>query len=139
MLKALNIFTDKFPELAFIHIPTFIKAVPSALSREQHTLLSAVLAVIRAQLPILKASWETELLDREQYASYAREMLTDMMLQPPKVEVAQSLLIITMYEWGTRDFHKAWVYCGKHTTMSLFSPLLLLCLPPLLFLLLILF
>ncbi|KAF5483230.1 hypothetical protein CGCF413_v014643 [Colletotrichum fructicola] len=34
------------------------------------------------------------------------------MLGPPEVVVVQAHLILTLYEWGVRDFQKAWVHCG---------------------------
>lgn len=114
ILKTLSAFTNKFPELAILHVPTFMAELESrALSRESMGLLGAVLAVTRGQLTVLGASWASALLSREEYAVYTREMLSQFILQPPKLQVVQMLLIITLYEWGTRNFHKAWVYCGE--------------------------
>lgn len=119
ILKTLNVFTNKFPELAILHVPTFTKELESPpLSRESLTLLGAVLAVTRGQLDVLGASWASILLTREEYAMYATDMLSQFILQPPKLQVVQILLIITLYKWGTRDFHKAWVYCGKFAITS---------------------
>ncbi len=112
VLKAVNIFINNFPELAILHLPTFMKEFQATRSAESKALLSAVLAVTKAQLAVLSASWADELLPREQYAFYAREMLSRFILEPPKLQVVQTLLIITLHEWGSRDFHKAWVYCG---------------------------
>ena len=114
ILKTLNVFTNKFPELAIMHVPTFMEELESRpLSREIMALLGAVLAVTSGQLAVLGASWVDMLLTREEYALYTREMLSQFILQPPKLQVVQILLIITLYEWGTRNFHKAWMYCGK--------------------------
>jgi hypothetical protein len=114
ILKTLNVFTNKFPELAIMHVPTFMAELGSRpLSREIMALLGAVLAVTQGQLAVLGASWADMLLTREEYALYTREMLSQFILQPPKLQVVQILLIITLYEWGTRNFHKAWMYCGK--------------------------
>ncbi|KND88337.1 hypothetical protein TOPH_06921 [Tolypocladium ophioglossoides CBS 100239] len=92
---ALSVFINNFPELAILHLPTFMKELRSAPSPEGKTLLGAVLAVTRAQ---------------EHYALYAKDMLSGFILQPPKIRIV--LLIITLHEWGSRDFHKAWIYCG---------------------------
>jgi hypothetical protein len=114
ILKTLSAFTNKFPELAILHVPTFMAELESqALSRESMALLGAVLAVTRGQLTVLGAAWADILLSREEYAVYTRDMLSQFILQPPKLQVVQILLIITLYEWGTRNFHKAWVYCGE--------------------------
>lgn len=113
VLKALNVFINSFPELAILHLPTFMNESRSVRSPESKALLGAVLAVTRAQLSVLTVSWAGELLTREQYALYTKEMLSGFILQPPKIQVVQALLIITLHEWGSRDFHKAWIYCGK--------------------------
>lgn len=112
VLKALSVFLNSFPELAILHLPTFMSELQATRSPESKALLGAVLAVTRAQLSVLTASWADELLPRDQYAYYARETLSGLILQPPRLQVVQALLIVTLHEWGSRDFHKAWVYCG---------------------------
>ncbi|KAJ6075870.1 hypothetical protein N7499_007851 [Penicillium canescens] len=39
-------------------------------------------------------------------------MLSEWSFKPPKLQVAQALLIMSLYEWGSREFHRAWIYCG---------------------------
>ncbi len=128
ILKTLSAFTNKFPELAILHVPTLIVELESrALPRESLALLGAVLAVTRGQLTVLDASWaDRTLLSREEYAIYTRNVLAELMLQPPRLKVVQILLILTLYEWGTRNFHKAWMYCGEF--LFFFSFLLSFCL-----------
>lgn len=113
ILQAVNLFINTFPELAILHLPTFIAELHAEREPESKVLLGAVLAVTKAQLSVQSASWADELLSREHYALYAKDVLSDFILQPPKVQIVQALLIITLHEWGTRDFHKAWVYCGE--------------------------
>lgn len=112
VLKCLNVFTNKFPELAILHLPSFLEELRCHQSKETVTLLSTVLAVTRSQICVLNADWASDLLPGAHYASYAKDLLRDLILQPPKLRVVQALLIITLHEWGSRDFHKAWVYCG---------------------------
>lgn len=114
VLKCLNVFTNKFPELSILHLPSFLNELQSSYSVESVALLSATLAVTRSQSCVLNASWAAELLPRENYACYAKDVLGELILQPPKIYVVQALLIIAMHEWGSRDFHKAWIYCGKN-------------------------
>ena len=111
-MKCLHIFHDKYPELAIVHIPTFLSSIQTSRSTETTSLLAAILAVTRAQLSVLNPALAEKLLSSEQYAHFARDLLSDLMLQPPKIYIVQTLLIITLHEWGSRDFHKAWVYCG---------------------------
>lgn len=113
ILKAVNVFINTFPELAILHLPTFVEEFQTERLPECKALLGAVLAVTQAQLSIQTASWADELLSREHYALYTKDVLSEFILQPPKVQIVQALLIITLHEWGTRDFHKAWVYCGE--------------------------
>lgn len=112
VMKCLNVFTNKFPELAILHLPSFVAELRSPNSKEVICLLSAVLAVTRSQICVLNASWGQDLLQREHYSLYAKDLLKDLMLQQPNIQVVQALLIITLHEWGSRDFHKAWMYCG---------------------------
>lgn len=112
VLKCLNVFTNKFPELAVLHLPGFLEDFHSRKSKETSALLGAVLAVTRSQICVLNATWGDDLLPREHYASYTEDLLQGLILRHPKVQAVQALLIITLYEWGSRDFHKAWVYCG---------------------------
>lgn len=114
ILKAVHVFINNFPELAILHLPTFIEEFHAQRHPESKALLGAVLAVTKAQLSVQSTSWADELLSREHYALYTKDVLSEFILQPPKVQVVQALLIITLHEWGTRDFHKAWVYCGKY-------------------------
>lgn len=118
VMKSLNVFTNKFPELAILHLPSFIAELRSRSSKEVIALLSAVLAVTRSQICVLNASWGEHLLPREHYALYAKDLLKDLILQHPNIQVVQALLIITLHEWGSRDFHKAWIYCGKARGIS---------------------
>jgi hypothetical protein len=119
ILKAVNVFISSFPELAILHLPTFIDEFQADRLPESKALLGAVLAVTVAQLSVQDVSWADELLSREHYALYAEDMLSAFILQAPKVQVVQALLIITLHQWGTRDFHKAWVYCGAHLVLLL--------------------
>ncbi|KAJ6785953.1 hypothetical protein PWT90_03903 [Aphanocladium album] len=112
VMKCLNVFTNKFPELAILHLPSFIAELHSQNSKEVIALLSAVLAVTRSQICVLNASWGEDLLQREHYALFTKDLMKDLILQPPNIQTVQALLIITLHEWGSRDFHKAWVYCG---------------------------
>lgn len=114
ILKALNVFTNKFPELAFVHVSAFMDEWRSSTgSKEIRALLAAILAVTKGQLSILKVSWDENLLSGDHYATSSKDILSDVLLEVPKIQVVQALLIITLYEWGCRNFHKAWVYCGK--------------------------
>lgn len=105
---------NKFPELAFVHISNFMEEWRTAKgSKESSALLAVILAVTKGQLAVLQVSWDDSLLSADLYASFAKDILSNVLLESPKIQVVQALLIITLYEWGCRNFHKAWVYCGE--------------------------
>lgn len=112
ILKALNVFTSKFPELRILQPSLFMKEFDASRSEESKALLATVLASVKKQPAVLNETWASELPDTESLATYARGVMSDCILQPPKVIVVQALLILTLFEWGVRDFHKAWMHCG---------------------------
>ncbi|KAM0417228.1 hypothetical protein ACHAPT_012739 [Fusarium lateritium] len=112
VLKALNIFTAKFPELRILQPSAFVKEYQSGRSRESKVLLATILAITRKQSSICNGEWLHRLRSSDCYASYAWGVLSNLILQPPNVQVVQALLILTLYEWGVREFHKAWMHCG---------------------------
>ncbi|KAL5359076.1 hypothetical protein BJX96DRAFT_164193 [Aspergillus floccosus] len=112
VLNILNAFTNKHPELAILNHSAFIKDCQSPIRAETKTLLSAVLALSRPHLSLLNLPWVHSLLPGEHYAAYAREMLADKSFQTPHTHIAQALLVMALYEWGSREFHRAWIYIG---------------------------
>ncbi|PCD30073.1 hypothetical protein FGRA07_10223 [Fusarium graminearum] len=112
ILKALNIFTAKFPELRILQASSFIKEYQTVRTKEGKALLATTLAITRKQCSIVTGDWLRGLRGSESYATYAWSTLSDAILQPPKVQVVQALLILTLYEWGVREYHKAWMHCG---------------------------
>ncbi|WAO90020.1 Zn(2)-C6 fungal-type domain-containing protein [Fusarium falciforme] len=112
VLKALNIFTAKFPELRILQPSAFVKEYQSGRSRESKVLLATILAITRKQSSICSGEWLHRLRSSDCYASYAWSVLSNLILLPPNVQVVQALLILTLYEWGVREFHKAWMHCG---------------------------
>ncbi|KAK6213755.1 fungal specific transcription factor [Colletotrichum tabaci] len=109
---ALEAFWRKFPELRVIHPSLFMESFGSTCPRESKALLATVLAMTKTQKPDSDRLRTQILFPSERYASYACDVLAACILQPPDVKVIQALLILTLYEWGTRDFHKAWMHCG---------------------------
>ncbi|KAL0936267.1 fungal specific transcription factor [Colletotrichum truncatum] len=109
---ALEAFWRKFPELRIIHPSSFMQAFKSTCPKESKALLATVLAMTKTQNPDSDRLRTQILYPSERYAAYASEVLAACILQPPDVNVIQALLILTLFEWGTRDFHKAWMHCG---------------------------
>ncbi|KAF5007728.1 hypothetical protein FDECE_5976 [Fusarium decemcellulare] len=112
VLKALNIFTAKFPELRILQPAAFIREYQAGRTKDSKVLLATILAITRKQSSICSGDWLDSLRSSECYASYAWSILCNLILLPPNVQVVQALLILTLYEWGVREFHKAWMHCG---------------------------
>ncbi|KAH8427038.1 transcription factor domain-containing protein [Aspergillus melleus] len=51
------------------------------------------------------------------YADYARTQLASRVFEAPSLYLAQSLVMITFYEWGSGRPYKAWMYSGMATYM----------------------
>lgn len=49
----------------------------------------------------------------ETYAEYARAELARKAFEAPSLYLAQSLVMITLYEWGSGRPYKAWMYSGR--------------------------
>ena len=112
ILKSMHGFTGKYPEFAILNHSAFLEEFQSACPPESKTLLATILASSRVQFALLSLPWEKSLLPREHYAAYAREMLSEWSFKAPKLQVAQASLIMGLYEWGSREFHRAWIHCG---------------------------
>lgn len=121
ILKALNIFTNKFPELGILHLPSFMQEFQTSCNNDSKTLLASILAVTQCYFSQSSFTGLDALLSREQYASYAREMLSQSSFQAPKLQVAQALLVMGLFEWGSREFHRAWIYCGEKSFSEYFK------------------
>lgn len=55
-----------------------------------------------------------ELDDEETYASYARHHLAHRVMEAPSLYLAQSLVMISFYEWGSGRPYQAWMYSGMY-------------------------
>lgn len=59
-----------------------------------------------------------ELEEEEVYADYARKNLAQRVLEAPSLYLAQSLVMISFYEWGTGRPYQAWMYSGTHQSCN---------------------
>ncbi|KAF3801523.1 hypothetical protein GCG54_00014739 [Colletotrichum gloeosporioides] len=112
IIKALHVFRTNFPEMNMLHPDLFSRLFLSERVANSKALLAALLAAIKKEECYIDGTWMKQLLPSEEYASFSRGILSNAMLGPPEVVVVQAHLILTLYEWGVRDFQKAWVHCG---------------------------
>lgn len=50
--------------------------------------------------------------DEEVYAEYARSEVSHRAFEAPSLSIAQSLVILSFYEWGAGHPYKSWMYIG---------------------------
>lgn len=116
VLNAAHVFVAQFPELGFLHMPSFSLELnqldypntghngsQGANSRTKLRALGSAIVALCA--PLMQGS-----CDREGYASFARDSVSPADL--PDKNTVQTLLVLAMYEWGNGRAYRAWVYSG---------------------------
>ncbi|CZT42817.1 uncharacterized protein RSE6_02768 [Rhynchosporium secalis] len=112
LLVAVTTFTQKFPELAFNHAPTFSSHV-----KEDVTVwikIAATLALCHRFLPV---TIKDQIPSEDELAACSRESLQSIQSVTPSISAVQSLLIMSMYEWGAGNGYGAWMHSGMATRM----------------------
>lgn len=112
IIKACSLFNRKFPELAFLHLPTMSTEARSEPSTVDHLLLAAILALCARLLQDKSTAQSSLSRTGECYASFLRGNLCQKTLEPPSIEIVQCLLIMSFYEWGDGCGYRAWMYSG---------------------------
>lgn len=114
VIVACKAFIDAFPELGFLHLPTMV-AWSSEIStldlnalrgtKSMHLLLASITAVHTSMTRGASKSLLTDSkLSQVRSQAFESEMLS--------IEHVQTLLIVSMYEWGMGRSRQAWVTCG---------------------------
>lgn len=123
IIQSVAIFARKFPELAFIHLSSFSGSARSYEHVQRRVHIAAIISLCRSLLP----QGISNLQSAEDYATYAREGLSRVVIDPPSITIVQTLLTIAMYEWGNGNGYRAWMYSGKDKTLRRFSQALTAC------------
>ncbi|KAK9849227.1 transcriptional regulator family: Fungal Specific TF [Penicillium brevicompactum] len=111
VVNAVETYRKKFPITNFLHYPTLI----SDISSDVHSVDSVFVASLLSLCVRFMTSEELEA--EEVYADYARKHLAHRVLEAPSLYLAQSLVMISFYEWGTGRPYQAWMYSGMATYM----------------------
>lgn len=112
LVAVVNIFTKKFPEFSFIHLPSFVKQIQRGSHHD--ALMVAILALVGPLLLGSELEWGGKLLPSDIYAEHTWQILSESLYEKPKIQNAQALLILALYYWGARGFYKSWMYTGKY-------------------------
>jgi hypothetical protein len=116
ILRACLVFKRKFPELRFLHLPTISKSLrdlQSLKSLESPALQTFFLSIM-ALYAVLGRD-KVKLFTADQFATAARERMT--ILTPPSLVTVQTLLVLSMYEWGIGNRQQAWLSSGMAIRM----------------------
>ena len=116
VIKACSIFNRKFPELAFLHLPTMSIEARREPSGIDPILLAAILALCARLLQDRSTTHSSLSQTGESYANFLRKSFYQKIMEPPSIETVQCLLIMSFYEWGDGCGYRAWMYSGTHNT-----------------------
>ncbi|KAJ6004557.1 hypothetical protein N7522_006202 [Penicillium canescens] len=111
VISAVETYRKKFPITNFLHYPSLI----SDISANVHSVDSVFVASVLSLCVRFMSS--DELKEEDFYADYARKNLAQRVLEAPSLYLAQSLVMISFYEWGTGRPYQAWMYSGMATYM----------------------
>ncbi|CAG7951372.1 unnamed protein product [Penicillium nalgiovense] len=111
VISAVETYRKKFPIANFLHYPSLISDISSNVNTVDSVFVASVLSLC---VRFMKSN---ELGDEEIYADYARKNLAQRVLEAPSLYLAQSLVMISFYEWGTGRPYQAWMYSGMATYM----------------------
>lgn len=114
LITAAETYRKKFPIANFLHYPTLVSDVSSNPQSVDPVFIASLLSLCARFIT------DDELEDEEVYADYARKHLAHRVMETPSLYLAQSLVMISFYEWGTGRPYQAWMYSGMFN-VSLYS------------------
>lgn len=108
VVSAVETYRKKFPITNFLHYPSLISDISSNVHSVDPVFVASLLSLC------VRFMTSEELEEEEVYADYARKHLAHRVLEAPSLYLAQSLVMISFYEWGTGRPYQAWMYSGMH-------------------------
>ncbi|OGM47194.1 hypothetical protein ABOM_003899 [Aspergillus bombycis] len=110
---AFYVFLRHFPEFGFFHQPTFCilldkGAIPTLL-------LCSILALSARFMPELANLHGSPEKASEYFANYTRQNIMSHAMTAMDIHTGQTLLMLSLYDWGNGDGSRAWVYNGMAT------------------------
>ncbi|KAF7596038.1 hypothetical protein BBP40_003818 [Aspergillus hancockii] len=111
LITACDTYRKKYPVTNFLHYPSLIAEISANPSSIEPVFVASLLSLCVRFLP------EHQLQSGETYAEYARMQLAHRAFEGPSLYLAQSLVMISFYEWGSGRPYKAWMYSGMATYM----------------------
>ncbi|OQE09812.1 hypothetical protein PENVUL_c005G04903 [Penicillium vulpinum] len=111
VISAVETYRKKFPITNFLHYPSLISDISSNVHSVDSVFVASVLSLC------VRFMNSDELEEEETYANYARKNIAQRVLEAPSLYLAQSLVMLSFYEWGTGRPYQAWMYSGMATYM----------------------
>ncbi|KAL4985622.1 PLP-dependent transferase [Aspergillus falconensis] len=111
LIAACDLYRRKFPVVNFLHYPSLIADLARDAATVEPVFLAALLSLCARFMT------DTALKSSETYAEYARTQLAHRAFESPSLPLAQSLVMISLYEWGSGRPYRAWMYSGMATYM----------------------
>ncbi|KAE8420898.1 hypothetical protein BDV36DRAFT_281126 [Aspergillus pseudocaelatus] len=110
---AFYIFIRHFPEFGIFHQPTFCillekRGIPTLL-------LCGILALSSRFMPELVSLHGSPGKASEHFANYVRQSIMGHTMTAMDIHTVQTLLMLSLYDWGNGDGSRAWVYNGMAT------------------------
>lgn len=106
VISAIETYRKKFPIANFLHYPSLISDVSSNFESVDSVFIASLLSLC------VRFMNGDGLEDEETYAGYAQKHLAHRVMEAPSLYLAQSLVMISFYEWGTGRPYQAWMYSG---------------------------
>lgn len=114
VISAIETYRKKFPIANFLHYPSLISDVSSNFESVDPVFIASLLSLC------VRFMNGDGLEDEETYAAYAQSHLAHRVMEAPSLYLAQSLVMISFYEWGAGRPYQAWMYSGTHGRKAIF-------------------
>ncbi|KAJ5168356.1 uncharacterized protein N7482_003950 [Penicillium canariense] len=111
VISAIETYRKKFPIANFLHYPSLISDISSNFESVDAVFIASLLSLC------VRFMGDDGLDGEETYANYAQKHLAHRAMEAPSLYLAQSLVMISFYEWGTGRPYQAWMYSGMATYM----------------------
>ncbi|KAL2862486.1 pyridoxal phosphate-dependent transferase [Aspergillus lucknowensis] len=98
LIAACDLYHRKFPAVNFLHYPSLITELSCDVCSVDPVFLAALLSLCARFMN------DPDLVSSETYAQYARAQLSNRAFESPSLHLAQSLVMISLYEWGMATY-----------------------------------
>jgi hypothetical protein len=111
--KAFRIYVRQFPEFGFFHQPTFLKLLDSKAI--PNLLLCGILSLSARFIPELVQIYGSPWKASETFANHVRRTIMSHVATAMDINTGQTLLMLSLYDWGNGNGSRAWTYNGMAT------------------------